>query len=172
MRIALGADHAGVELKGRIRRLLDRRNLAFEDIGPETDASVDYPDYALGVARRVASGACRRGILVCGSGVGMAIAANKVRGIRAAAVTTAPAARLARRHNDVNVLALGARSLSVDDALAIVDAFLATPFDGGRHQRRVDKIAAAEQDRLEPAEETAAIRGRAPAGAPVPESVR
>lgn len=172
MRIALGADHAGVGLKAHVRRLLDRRSLAFEDLGPETDDSVDYPDYALGVARRVASGACRRGILICGSGVGMAIAANKVRGIRAAAVATAPAARLARRHNDVNVLALGARSLSVDDALDVVDAFLTTPFDGGRHQRRVDKIAAAEQDRLAPAEETAAVRGRTSAGAPVPESVR
>lgn len=172
MRIALGADHAGVELKERIRQFLERRSLEYEDVGPQTDELVDYPDYALGVARQVASGACRRGILICGSGVGMAIAANKVRGIRAAAVTTAPAARLARRHNDVNVLALGARSLSVDDALDIVDAFLATPFDGGRHQRRVDKIAAAEQGRLEPPQEAEAVRERICEGAAAPESVQ
>ena len=98
------------------------------------------------VARRVAAGSCDRGILICGSGIGMAIAANKVRGIRAAPVTTPDAARLARRHNDANVLALGARTLAVDAALRIVDAFLATPFEGGRHQRRVDKIAAVETD--------------------------
>ena len=91
-------------------------------------------------------GSCDRGILICGSGIGMAIAANKVRGIRAAPVTTPEAAGLARRHNDANVLALGARTLAVDDALRIVDAFLTTPFEGGRHRRRVDKIAAAETD--------------------------
>ena len=146
MRIALGADHAGVALKARVRRLLDERRLACEDLGPDGDEPVDYPDYALRVARRVAAGACDRGILICGSGIGMAMAANKVRGIRAAPVTTPEAAGLARRHNDANVLALGARTLAVDAALRIVDAFLATPFDGGRHQRRVDKIAAAETD--------------------------
>ncbi len=146
MRIALGADHAGFGLKARVRQLLDERRLACEDLGPDSDESVDYPDYAVRVARRVAAGSCDRGILICGSGIGMAIAANKVRGIRAAPVTTPDAARLARRHNDANVLALGARTLAADAALRIVDAFLATPFDGGRHQRRVDKIAAVETD--------------------------
>ncbi len=146
MRIALGADHAGFGLKAHVRRLLDERRLACEDLGPDTDAAVDYPDYAVRVARLVAAGAFDRGILICGSGIGMAIAANKVRGIRAAPVTTPAAAGLARLHNDANVLALGARTLAVDDALRIVDAFLTTPFEGGRHQRRVDKIAAVETD--------------------------
>ena len=149
MRIALGADHAGVGLKTRVKQLLDRQRLEYEDFGPHTSASVDYPDYAASVARSVASGASERGILMCGSGIGMAIAANKVRGVRAAPITTPDAARLARRHNDANVLALGARTLAVDDALAIVEAFLAEPFEGGRHQRRVDKIAAAEQDLID-----------------------
>ncbi len=144
MRVALGADHAGFAMKVRVRELLDARRLVCEDVGPDSDVSVDYPDYALRVARLVAAGSFDRGILICGSGIGMAIAANKIRGIRAAPVTTPAAARLARGHNDANVLALGARSLAVDDALHIVDAFLTTPFEGGRHQRRVDKIAAAE----------------------------
>ena len=145
MRIALGADHAGVDLKTQVKLLLDRRRLAYEDFGPDTTAPVDYPDYAASVARSVASGTCDRGVLICGSGIGMAIAANKVRGIRAAPITTPAAARLARRHNDANVLTLGARTVAVDDALAIVETFLAEPFDGGRHQRRVDKISAAER---------------------------
>ena len=145
MRIALGADHAGVDLKTRVKQFLDRQHLDHEDFGPHTTESVDYPDYAARVAHSVASGSCDRGVLICGSGIGMAIAANKVRGIRAAPITTPGAARAARRHNDANVLTLGARTLAVDDALAIVEAFLAEPFDGGRHQRRVDKIAAAEQ---------------------------
>ena len=152
MRVALGADHAGVALKGHVRRLLAGRGLACEDLGPDTDESVDYPDYAVRVARRVAGGAVDRGILICGSGIGMAMAANKVRGIRAAPVTTPAAAALARRHNDANVLALGARTLAVDDALHIVDAFLTTPFEGGRHQRRIDKIAAVETDAARPLE--------------------
>ena len=145
MRIALGADHRGVDLKTRVKQLLDRQDLDYEDFGPDTSEPVDYPDYAASVARSVASGTCDRGILICGSGIGMAIAANKVRGIRAAPITTPEAARLARGHNDANVLALGAGATAVDDALAIVEAFLSAPFEGGRHQRRVDKIAAAEQ---------------------------
>lgn len=149
MRIALGADHAGFALKAHVRRLLGERRQACEDLGPDTGDPVDYPDYAARVARGVAAGAFDRGILICGSGVGMAIAANKVRGVRAAAVTTPDAARLARRHNDANVLALGARTLPLDVALRIVDAFLTTPFDGGRHQRRVDKIAALEAEDIE-----------------------
>lgn len=146
MRIALGADHRGVDLKTRVKQLLDRQNLEYEDFGPETPEPVDYPDYAASVARSVAAGRCDRGILICASGIGMAMAANKVRGIRAAPVTTPDAARATRRHNNANVLTLGAGALAVDDALAIVETFLAEPFDGGRHQRRVDKIAAAEQD--------------------------
>ena len=145
MRIALGADHHGVDLKTRVKQFLDRQHLAYEDFGPDTSEPVDYPDYAASVARSVASGTCDRGILICASGIGMAMAANKVRGVRAAPVATRDAARATRRHNNANVLTLGAGTLAVDDALAIVETFLAEPFDGGRHQRRVDKIAAAER---------------------------
>ena len=151
MRIALGADHAGVALKRRVIQALDERHLTYEDFGTDTEASVDYPDYARRVAEAVASGACERGILICGSGIGMAIAANKVRGIRAAPVTDVAAARISREHNDANVLTLGARVLPPDRALQIVDAFLATPFEGGRHQRRIDKIREFDTAR-EPAE--------------------
>jgi len=154
MRIALGADHRGVALKTRVKQLLDRQHLDYEDFGPDTPEPVDYPDYAASVARSVASGTCDRGILICGSGIGMAIAANKVRGIRAAPITTPEAARLARGHNNANVLTLGAGAMAVDDALAIVEAFLAAPFEGGRHQRRVDKIAAAERDATRQADRT------------------
>ena len=140
MRIALASDHAGVKLKARIRQALDARDLTVQDFGPATDESVDYPDYAAQVARSVAVGDFDRGILICGSGIGMSIAANKVGGIRAARVNDADDARLAREHNDANVLTLGARVLSVKHAVAAVEAFLTTPFSGGRHQRRVDKI--------------------------------
>jgi ribose 5-phosphate isomerase B len=140
MIVALGADHAGFELKEALKRTLEARGVTWRDFGTASSASVDYPDYASPVAHAVAEGAADRGILVCGSGVGMAIAANKVRGIRAAALTDAAAAALAREHNDVNVLALGGRRMSAHDAEAIVDAFLDTPFAGGRHAPRVEKI--------------------------------
>lgn len=145
MRVAIGADHAGVALKTRVTQRLDERHVSYRDFGTSSEDSVDYPDYAVRVARSVSSGESDRGILICGSGVGMAIAANKVRGIRAAPVTTPDAARLARQHNDANVLTLGARALETDAALEIIEAFLATAFDGGRHQRRVDKITATEE---------------------------
>ena len=144
MRIALGSDHAGVELKAKVIQALDDRHLEYHDFGPTTDSPVDYPDYAERVAEGVASGEFEQGILICGTGVGMAIAANKVPGIRAAVVADRDGARLSREHNDANVLTLGARTTSADCALEIVDAFLATSFGGGRHQRRVDKIMALE----------------------------
>lgn len=150
MRIALGADHAGCALKQTILRRLESRGFACENFGTDTTESVDYPDYARQVAEAVASGRADRGILVCGTGIGMAIAANKVPGIRAALVGDPESARLCREHNDANVLALGARITAPENALAIVDLFLDTPFAGGRHQRRVDKIAAIE--RLESAQ--------------------
>ena len=146
MRIALGADHAGVALKAHVKQALDDRCLTYEDFGADSEAPVDYPDYALRVARRVASGSFDRGILICGSGLGMAIAANKVQGVRAAPATDAETARLSREHNDANILTLGARLLSSDRVLDIIDAFLSTPFGGGRHKRRVDKISAIETD--------------------------
>lgn len=142
MRIALGADHAGVALKHDIRQLLDERGISYQDFGTNSTESVDYPDVAATVAQEVASGAFDRGILVCGSGIGMAIAANKVAGIRAASVVDEDAARLSREHNDANVLTLGERLTPADAARRIVNAFLDTPFAGGRHQRRVDKIRA------------------------------
>ena len=144
MRIALGADHAGVKLKQDIRQLLDERGIAYTDFGTNAADSVDYPDFAATVAREVANGRFDYGILLCGSGVGMAIAANKVAGIRAAAVTDEPSARLSREHNNANILALGERLTPPDLARRIVNIFLDTPFAGGRHQRRIDKISALE----------------------------
>jgi ribose 5-phosphate isomerase B len=142
MRIALGADHAGVALKRNIRQLLDERGISYQDFGTESTESVDYPDFAARVAHEVASGAFDRGLLFCGSGIGMAIAANKVAGIRAASAPDEQSARLSREHNDANVLALGERLTPPDAARRIVNVFLDTPFAGGRHQRRVDKIRA------------------------------
>jgi glycine hydroxymethyltransferase len=140
MRIALGADHAGVRLKSHIKGVLDARGATYVDFGTHSTDAVDYPDVAATVARAVAGGAFERGILFCGSGTGMAMAADKVAGIRAAAVLTDTQARLSREHNDANVLALGERLTSPDEAATLVGVFLDTPFAGGRHQPRVDKI--------------------------------
>jgi ribose 5-phosphate isomerase B len=142
MRIALGADHAGVALKREIARLLDERGIAYTDFGTHSIDSVDYPDFAALVGREVASGKFDRGILVCGTGIGMAMAANKIPGVRAAAPGDETAARLAREHNDANVLALGERLIGVEVARDIVTMFLKAPFNGGRHERRVNKINA------------------------------
>jgi len=142
MRIAVGADHAGYRLKEEVKRLLDSLKLPYEDFGTDSEASVDYPDIAVKVARSVASGAFDRGILICGTGIGMAMTANKVGGIRAASVGDLQSARLSREHNDANVLTLGGRTTEVDRAREIVRTFLTTPFEGGRHQRRIDKVMA------------------------------
>jgi ribose 5-phosphate isomerase B len=141
MRVALGSDHAGFQLKEEVKRYLDALHVPYTDFGTDSDRSVDYPDYAVRVARAVASRACDRGILVCGTGMGMAIAANKVGGIRAAPVLDLESARLSREHNDINVLALAGRLTPVDLARDIVRIFLDTPFAGDRHQRRIDKIS-------------------------------
>jgi ribose 5-phosphate isomerase B len=144
VRIAIGSDHAGYRLKEAIRlRLLDS-GFTVEDVGTDGDAPVDYPDFAAAVAGRIVSGACERGILVCATGIGMAMAANKVHGVRAAEAGDLESARLARAHNDASVLTLGARITAPDLAMAIVRLFLETPYEGGRHQRRVDKIMALE----------------------------
>ena len=142
MRIALGADHAGVALKREVARLLDERGIPYTDFGTHSIDSVDYPDFAAIVGREVASGKFDRGILVCGTGTGMAIAANRIPGVRAAAPTDETAARLSREHNDINVLALGERLTGPEVARDIITTFLKTTFNGGRHQRRVDKINA------------------------------
>ena len=147
MRVALGADHAGVHLKDAIRSLLESQGVEVRDLGTTDQESVDYPDFAASVGRAVVAGIADRGILVCGTGLGMAIAANKIDGVRAAPVTDLDSARLAREHNDANVLALGARITTPEIALHIVSMFLDTPFAGGRHQRRLEKIAALELER-------------------------
>lgn len=145
MKIAIGSDHAGFELKEKIRARLAEQGLAIDDRGTHSLDSCDYPDYALVVAEQVAKDAADSGILVCGSGIGMSIAANKVPGIRAAKVDTEEEAQLAREHNDANILALGARMITEEAAFRIVDRWLATPFAGDRHARRVEKIAAIER---------------------------
>lgn len=152
MRIAIGSDHAGFELKQQIAQSLRAKGHEVKDFGTDSDESVDYPDYAEPPAREVAVGAADRAVLVCGSGVGVAIVANKVDGARAVNAHDAEEAEMSRRHNDANVLTLSGRRLGADQAEAIVDAFLATDFEGGRHERRVHKIAEVEAHNLEHAE--------------------
>ena len=147
MHVGLGADHAGFELKDALKRVLDELGVTYDDLGTGTSASVDYPDYAHAVARGVVDGRFDRGILVCGSGIGMSIAANKVDGIRAAVVTEAESARLSRAHNDANIIALGARLTTEAAAAEIVRTFLQTEFQGGRHSDRVQKISGLERSR-------------------------
>ena len=142
--IALACDHGGYHLMQAVKKHLADRGLSCMDFGTFSDASCDYPDYAAPAARAVASGECDRGILICGTGIGISIAANKIRGIRAAVCSDCFSAEATRRHNDANMLALGARVVGEGLALKIVDTFLDTPFEGGRHQRRVDKISALE----------------------------
>lgn len=144
MRIALASDHRGVGYKKRMKELLVQLGHEAVDFGPEGGDSVDYPDYALPAARAVARGECDRGVLVCGSGIGMSIAANKVRGIRAALCHNEETARMSRKHNNANVLCLGADFVPEDLAVKVLTAWLDTAFEGGRHQRRVDKVMDAE----------------------------
>ncbi len=140
----MGADHAGYELKNKIRDYLQKQGFDVQDEGTNAGDSVDYPDFAAKVGHDVASHAADRGILVCGSGIGMAISANKVHGVRAANITSEYEAQMSREHNDLNVLTLGARILDEPKALAIVDLWLKTQFAGDRHQRRVQKMMAIE----------------------------
>jgi ribose 5-phosphate isomerase B len=149
MKIAIGADHAGFELKEKIKQHLVEQGVQVEDQGTVSNESVDYPDFARKVGEQVAQKKADLGILVCGSGVGMAIAANKVPGVRAANVTTEYEAQMSREHNDANVLAIGSRILDEATAQAIVDKWLHTPFAGGRHQRRVDKISRIEREEIQ-----------------------
>ena len=154
--IALGADHAGFSLKQTLKAQLTERGHQVIDLGTHSTDSVDYPDFAAAVAHSVQAGAAEHGVLVCGSGIGMAIAANKVAGVRAAVAGDVATARLSRQHNDTNVLAIGARATSDDAAIVIVDAWLATPFEGGRHARRVGKLAELDGARKEKALDAAA----------------
>lgn len=139
-RIPIGADHAGYELKQVLVDELRRRGLEPDDVGTHSPESTDYADYAHPVAQAVERGEAARGVLMCGTGLGMSYAANRHRGVRAAVAWTPEIARLAREHNDANVLVLPARFLSADEARAILATWLDTPFEGGRHARRVAKI--------------------------------
>lgn len=139
-KIALGSDHAGYEAKETIKEYLSERGIEFEDFGTASTDSCDYPDYARAAAEAVSSGKCLRGIICCGSGIGVSIVANKVRGIRAALCHDSESATLSRQHNDANVLCLAARTTDKQKLVDILNAWLKTEFEGGRHQRRVDKI--------------------------------
>jgi len=144
MKIALASDHAGFALKSHLRATLTAQGHEVVDFGTDGEASVDYPQYALPAARLVASGGAERGVLVCGSGNGVAIVANKVPGVRAVNAHDVEEAALCRRHNDANVVTLSGARLAPADAEAIVATFLDTDFDGGRHARRVNQITAME----------------------------
>lgn len=140
MRIALASDHAGFAYKKRLRQLLQEAGHEVLDYGAHSEESSDYPDFAVPAAEAVARGEAQYGILICGSGVGVSIVANKIPGVRAANCCSEEMARLSRQHNDANILTFGARLVSFEDAWRMVQTFLATPFEGGRHARRVEKI--------------------------------
>lgn len=140
MKIVIGADHAGFEEKEKVKEILDEMGVQYEDVGTYSTDSVDYPDYAEKVGKAIENGEAEQGILVCGSGIGVAIAANKMRGIRAAQAWNEETARLSRQHNDANVLTIGARVTPREEIPKIVKSWLETDFEGGRHERRVEKI--------------------------------
>ena len=139
--IAIGSDHAAYELKENIREFLIEEGYKVKDMGTDSHKSVDYPNYGIAVGEAVAKGECERGIVICGTGIGISISANKVKGIRAAACSDPYSARLAREHNNANVLALGARIVAPEYARNIVKAWLDAKFLEGRHQKRIQKIA-------------------------------
>ena len=138
--LAIACDHGGFELKKEIIAHLEAEGIAYRDFGCDSTASVNYPDYAKVLCKAIQDGECYRGILVCGTGIGMSIAANKVKGIRAACCSDYFSAKLTRMHNDANALCMGGRVVGVGLALELVDVFLETEFEGGRHQRRIDQI--------------------------------
>lgn len=144
----MGSDHAGYDLKEAVKAQLEAEGHEVVDVGTRSTESTDYPKYAAEASRLVASGEVERGVLVCGSGVGVSIVANKVPGVRAVNAHDAEEAEMSRRHNDANVLTLAGRRFSGDQAEPIVETFLATDFEGGRHQRRVDGIGAVEEEEL------------------------
>lgn len=149
IKIAMGSDHAGFELKNKIKTYLEEKGYGVIDFGTNSTDSVDYPDYAHLVSQSVESKESKEGILICGSGNGMIMSANKHQGIRAALCWNKEIAELARQHNDANVLSLPARFVSEEDALSMVEAFLNTKFEGGRHLRRVHKITQEEKEYAE-----------------------
>ena len=146
MKVAIGSDHAGFEDKELVKQQLDRLGVEYEDVGTTSTESVDYPIYAERVARKVASGEVEQGLLICGSGNGMQIAANKIHGVRAALAWNAETARLAREHNDANVLSVPARMISSEEVERVVESYLNAKFEGGRHARRVEEISELEKE--------------------------
>lgn len=140
MKISIASDHGGLDLKNKIKQYLTSQGHEVRDFGTYTSESCDYPDFARLAAQAVASGECERGIVVCTTGIGVSMVANKVKGVRCALCLNDDMATMTRRHNNANVLALGQKYVDEQTAKQIVDAFINTPFDGGRHQRRVDKI--------------------------------
>ena len=144
MKIALASDHGGYELKEYLKSVLERLGHTYEDFGCHSPESCDYPDYAAPAARAVADGTCQRGIVVCSTGIGVSIAANKIRGVRCAHCADSLEAEMTRRHNDANMMAIGAGYTGRILAERMVEVFLSTEFEGGRHQRRIDKMMAIE----------------------------
>ena len=142
--VAIACDHAALELKAEIKKLLDNRGLPYIDFGTHTTESCHYPIFGLRAAQAVADGRCDRGIVICGTGIGISLAANKVKGIRCALCGDVYSAQMTRAHNNANMLAMGARVLDMETARKITEAFLDTPFEGGRHQIRIDMITAIE----------------------------
>ena len=147
--IAIGCDHGGLDIKNAIVAYFEEKGVEYKDFGTYTADSVDYPEYAYKVATAVASGECEKGIICCGTGIGVAIVANKVKGIRAATVTNEFCAEMTRRHNDSNVVTMGGRVIDCETAVRLADIFLNTPFDGDRHTRRVDMITQIENGEFE-----------------------
>lgn len=146
MKVIITADHAGMTIRNEVKDLLDEMEISYEDAGVDGTSSVDYPDYSLAAAKRIAAGEFDRGIFICGTGIGMSIAANKVKGIRCALVHDVYSAKMTRLHNDSNVIALGERVIGAGLAREIVQTWLETSFEGGRHNRRVEKITAYEEN--------------------------
>ncbi len=146
-KVAVGCDHGGFILKESVVSTLERLGAEVVDLGCYDESSVDYPVYGEKVARSVASGECTLGVIMCGTGIGISIAANKVRGVRAAVVTNTYMAKLTKNHNNANIIALGGRVISPDEAAAIVEAWYTAEYEGGRHQRRLDMISAIEGDK-------------------------
>ncbi|MGI6255202.1 MAG: ribose 5-phosphate isomerase B [Acutalibacter sp.] len=148
MKLAIGCDHGGFELKEAVREYLEQQNISYEDFGCYSTESVDYAPIAAKAARCVAQGDADYGILICSTGIGISMAANKVKGIRAALCTNEFCAEMTRRHNNANILCMGGKVVDKDTALKLVDIFLHTEFEGGRHQRRIDQIAQIEEGQL------------------------
>lgn len=140
MKVAIGSDHGGFKLKQAVMKRLDELNIEYKDFGVYENESVDYPDYARPVSESVVAGEFDRGILLCGTGIGMSIAANKIKGVRCALVHDNFTAKLTRQHNNTNVLAMGERVIGEGLALMIVETWLSTEFEGGRHERRLEKV--------------------------------